>query len=87
MFVHGLAFPVAMSVMVPVPTAEALVVVPAVVVAVSVKVSLLSTSASGWIGVRTCTLVEPAAMVALVASAQVVPPSVETCKLPAPAVP
>ncbi|KQW37417.1 hypothetical protein [Rhizobacter sp. Root404] len=76
-----------LSVMVAVPTAEALLVVPAVMVAVSVKFSAASSSASLVIGVRTSTLVVPAGMVTLVASTQVVPPSVETCRLPAPAVP
>ena len=59
----------------------------AVVVALSVKVSPLSSSASATSGVRTSTLVLPAAKVAVVASVQVVPPSVETCRLPAPALP
>ena len=75
------------SVIVPVPAAPALVVVPAVFVAVRVKVSAASSSRSSVIGVRTSTPVVPAAMVALVASAHVVPPSVETWRLPAPAVP
>ena len=76
-----------LSAIVPVPLAPALVVVPAVRVAVSVKVSAASSSRSFVIGVRTSTLVAPAAMVALAASAHVAPPSVETCRLPAPPVP
>ena len=54
---------------VPVPAAEALTVVPAVRVAVSVKVSAASLRRSFVIGVRTSTLVCPAAIVAPAASA------------------
>ena len=75
------------SVMVAVPLADALVVVPAVRVAVRVKFSLTSSSASLVMGVRTSTEVVPAAMVAVVALDQVVPPSVDTCRLVAVALP
>ena len=76
-----------LSAIVPVPIALAFVVVPTVRVAVRVKVSAGSSSASFTTGVRTSTLVVPAAMVALVASAQVAPPFVDTCRFPAPPVP
>ena len=67
-----------LSVIVAVPVAAALEVVPALRVAVSVKVSLVSFSVSLTIAERTSTLVEPAAMVAELPAAQVVPPSVDT---------
>ena len=73
--------------MVAVPDAGLLVAMPVLTAAVRVKFSTSSSSASSVIGVRTSTLVVPAAMVTVVASAQVVPPSVETCRLPAPVVP
>src|SRR5205807_6313904 len=76
-----------LSPIVPVPVADAFVVTPAVTVAVSVKFSVASNSASSTIGVRASTDVPPAAIVADAASAHVAPPSVETCKLPAPLVP
>ena len=76
-----------LSTIVPVPTALGFVVLPAVRVAVSVKVSLFSSSVSFTIGVRTSTLSVPAGIVALVASTHEIPPSVETCRLPAPPVP
>ena len=76
-----------LSAIVAVPTALAFVVVPAVRVAVSVKVSALSSSVSFTTGVRTSTLVLPAAIVALAASAQLTPPLVETWRFPAPPVP
>ena len=74
-----------LSVIVPVPAALAFVVLPAVRVAVKVKVSAASSSRSFTIGVRTCTLVLPAAIVALAASTHT--PPVKTWRLPAPAVP
>src|SRR5918997_623079 len=76
-----------LSTMVPVPVAEGFAVVPVLVVAVSVKVSSASSIASLVIGVRTSTLVVPGAKVALVPSTQVVPPSTETWRLPAPSAP
>ena len=64
--------------MVPVPVAAGLLVIPALTVAVSVNVSVASFTTSSVIGVRTSTLVVPAAMVALVPATHVSPPSVET---------
>lgn len=64
---------VSSSTMVPVPLAAGLVVVPPVTVAFRVKVSLPSARLSLAIGVRTCTLVLPAGMVAAVALTQAPP--------------
>ena len=72
--------------MVAVPVALALVVPSAgeTRVAVRVKVSPESSSLSTTRGVRTSTPVWLGAKVAVVASAQVFPPSLETCRSPAP---
>ena len=67
-----------LSMIAAVPVALAFTVVPALTVAVSVKFSVASESTSFVIGVRTSTLVLPAAMVALPAATHVVPPSVDT---------
>ena len=71
----------------PVPVAVGVRVVPAVVVAVSVKASEGSIALSLFSGVRTSSVVMFGAKVALVASSQVVPPSVETCRLLLPVLP
>jgi hypothetical protein len=56
-------------------------------VAVSVNASLGSSIVSLTMRVRTSTLVPPAAIVALVALIQLLPPLVETCRFVAPPAP
>ena len=69
-----------LSVIVAVPVAFAFVVVPAVTVALRVKFSSPSLTTSSVIGVRTSTLVLPAAIVAFAAGVHVAPPSIDTSR-------
>ena len=74
-----------LSIIVAIPVAVGLLVTPTEVVAVRVKFSFDSVEVSSLIGVRTNTLVWPAAIVAVVAFTHAVP--ISTCRLVAPSAP